>query len=152
MHGNSLLLLNKLVQLGFIAVRDESEWTELGNAIRTNNYDALPDLLIRVIGLAPGADKTKLVALGDLFADRMYSDFAMLQIFDHLNALGLNYEIIFSNHDAEFVRYILNNRYRSVSESTVLERSRMLNRDASKSIDRLDKHLNRNPDGAAPVL
>src|SRR5262249_3257508 len=85
----------------------------------------------------------KLILLGDLLADRTYNDYFTLAILDFLHESGIEYEIIFSNHDAEFVRYI--HRCREKSERDLYQTN---GEDeglgvAMRSLHRLNSTLNR---------
>ncbi len=52
--------------------------------------------------------------LGDMLADRGANDYLTLLVLDHLKKNGIQYEIIFSNHDALFIEALEKNKLKTI--------------------------------------
>lgn len=144
MHGNSVLFLHQLVQLGFAKIRPgkEKAWEALVEKIRGNDLTGFSAQLAEVLELR--AKDKKLVLLGDMLADRAHNDWFMLCLVDFLHQQGQQFDIIFSNHDATFVEYYLANKdvtaqYQIRPRGTALQ----LAGNDSKSLTRLNETLNK---------
>ena len=57
---------------------------------------------LALINLTPDAKNTKMIFVGDLLADRQTNSIFMLHTFSAMKRAGLNFKIIFSNHDEIF--------------------------------------------------
>lgn len=125
MHGNCLMLLNKLVQGGFLEITNASKWHALSTFLSKLTPDAsvasdakpqkceLPDLrqlLNQAVQPAPDVATRQLDLLGDLLADRRGNTLDMLCIIDFLHRKGIPFAIPMSNHDQHCVHYHLRNR------------------------------------------
>lgn len=144
MHGNAVMFMHQLVQLGFAEIPPEKEdaWKALVEQIRSNDLTDFPARLADVLTLT--AKDKKLVLLGDLLADRAHNDWFMLCMIDFLHQGKQKFDIIFSNHDATFVEYYLANKeaggsYQIRPKGTALG----LAGNDSKSLTRLNEALNK---------
>lgn len=147
MHGNSVMFMHQLVQLGFAEIQPgkEKAWTALVEQIKSNDLTDFRARLADVLTLT-SPDKN-LVLLGDLLADRAHNDWFMLCMIDFLHQNKQKFDIIFSNHDATFVEYYLANKtargdYHIRPQGTALR----LAEDDSKSLMRLNEALNKQPE------
>lgn len=146
LHGNSLMLLHQLVQLGMLEVNPPGDrWDELVTKINNNDITGFRDLLPRALSMKPLSGN--LVLLGDLLADRSSNDWFTLSIIDFLHEKDHSFDIILSNHDLAFVEYFLVNQGKAKNEDYA-HRGKAFEHDVSPcaSLEKLNKVLNHNPD------
>ena len=147
MHGNCELLMHTLVQLGFLHIVEPDAWDTLRGMLRKLQKTPMTatDLLTfrqnlrRAVTVDPACLETRLTLLGDLLADRMHNDICMLAILDLLHQLGVNYQVILSNHDMGFIHYYLGNRSKSRDEAFQI---RGIGVKEATSLERCDALLN----------
>lgn len=147
MHGNSVMFMHQLVQLGFADIPPEKEnaWKALVDQIRSNDLTDFSARLANVLTL--NATDKKLVLLGDLLADRSFNDWFTLSVIDFLHQKGQRFDVIFSNHDAAFVEYYLANKGRQANEDfAVRDAKTQLGIKQNNSLVRLNDSLNAGTD------
>lgn len=160
MHGNPLLLLHQLVQTGFLKIKPgvtDTQWKAFSQAIKNKDFEPstfrnptkFRDFSVRlgnIFHLGPSSTSSKkLILAGDLLADRAYHDGHMLSIFHFLQARGVNYEIIFSNHDAAFLNYYFVNKDKAEGEGYVIPSNDNIPPDKKASLEALHTSLNQDP-------
>ena len=116
MHGNSKMLTHFLVQTGIAQVKGDAQkaWAELMRKIDDNDIVGFKETLPHCLDLV--TPSTNLVLLGDLLADRGQNDWFTLCILEFLHDKGQSFDVIFSNHDAAFVEYYLDNKSKGPTE------------------------------------
>jgi len=143
MHANSVLLLHELVELGFIRVSSARGMEDLVTAIKVNDCQGFGALLPQVLEFGPSAGGNKeFISLGDLVGDRRYNDYFIVSILDFLRQSRSPYKIIFSNHDAEFIRYFLANKEKTVDENFEVNAIDIMHEDVRRSLNALNTTLN----------
>jgi hypothetical protein len=58
--------------------------------------------------------------IGDVFADRGPNDWLTLKIFEKMASAGIDFRLIFGNHDLEFVRY-LENKVKPINKKNMIK-------------------------------
>jgi hypothetical protein len=120
MHGNCLLLLHSLVQLGLFKIVDEQAWRAACQLLdemegvrgikatdKHTDYNAFGNFLRKAMSYAYASDARppNLVLLGDLLGDRMHDDRCMLKIFEMMHHASLPFDIMYSNHDQHLLQF-----------------------------------------------
>ncbi|RNC77554.1 metallophosphoesterase [Piscirickettsia salmonis] len=116
-HGNPLKILQHLHNEGLITNYREL-YGQLLDSYKNNNVRAFIQLLeqLSFSGLEE-RQKTQIMLLGDLLADRGQNDIMMLSLFRVLTEQHVQYNVVFSNHDREFLRNlesIRQQRYKNI--------------------------------------
>lgn len=150
MHGNCQMMLHTLVKLGFMRVRNALAWKAANEMLALvdtpesdHSYRDFREMLKIALEPNPNGRDRKLVLLGDLLSDRVHHDMFMLAIFERMDAAKVNFDIIFSNHDSEFIAYFLNNRGKADSEPYVTRDIGIgISRDVAKTLYRLHDLMN----------
>ncbi len=116
MHGNSKMLLHFLVSTGIAEIKSDGQgaWEELIKKIEKNDVTGFRVTLPHCLEII--RPSKNLVLLGDLLADRGQNDWFTLSILEFLHDQNQPFDIIFSNHDAAFVEYYLDNKNKSTKE------------------------------------
>ena len=109
-HGNAMLLVFTLIKEGLLELSEEA-YAELwaiyeasASGFTTKKLDRFKAILASGI-YHPDACRLRL--LGDLFADRGKNDALTLAVFEAMNAHAIQYNVMYSNHDHGFVRWLL---------------------------------------------
>lgn len=118
MHGNSKKLLYHLIKEGIFSVSesDYNQFVQIYNRSQTLTVDDKQKLDAIMQRVTLKSHPKCLHLLGDLLADRGNNDYLTLKIIEKLGKLGVNYDILFSNHDAWFLQ-AMDTQWRSVMDS-----------------------------------
>ena len=149
MHGNSKMLTHFLVQTGIARVKGDAQkpWKELMRKIDDNDVAGFKETLPHCLELV--TPPKNLVLLGDLLADRGQNDWFTLCILEFLHDKGQPFDVIFSNHDAAFVEYYLDNKNKSLTEPYAVSQAGVtqhgLQGDQGNSLINLNTTLNEGP-------
>tara|TARA_R110000868_G_scaffold8205_3_gene42487 strand:+ start:80803 stop:81858 length:1056 start_codon:yes stop_codon:yes gene_type:complete len=106
LHGNAMKLIFCLLTSRLLKISQEI-YTQLCQAYHEVNYDIFLSLLRR-LKCTSARKNRKLILIGDTLCDRGNSDYMTLLVYEWMSMQGVDFSIIFSNHDREFVRYGLN--------------------------------------------
>lgn len=112
LHGNFQKLLYTAVRHGAIDVseQDFNKLTRLYQRKSLNKKQiALFNKILSRIHVKPTSEKSLLRLLGDILTDRGQNDYFTLKLLQKFKRGGLPFEILLSNHDAEFIRIIETN-------------------------------------------
>ncbi len=114
LHANILKALHFLLQEGVItlpqedfeqfvachkkfSIEHEPELTE------EERYQTIMHMSSILKKIKKGTEDTTVRFLGDTLADRGENDYLMFQLYKMLNTLNINFEVLYSNHDAKFI-------------------------------------------------
>lgn len=104
LHGNALKFLHLLLKEGLVDIPKE-DYEEIASIYKASqgqyDLDAYIDCLSRITLTDP---RLMLRSIGDDVADRGFNDHLTFRLFDKLFDLGMNYEVIASNHGVEFLK------------------------------------------------
>lgn len=104
LHGNAAKFLHMLVREGILDI-SESDYNKLINIYQTSdkNYDLNEfNNILQNVKLKDPCPKLRLI--GDDFADRGKNDLLTLLMYEKLQALNMNVDVIASNHGMEFLK------------------------------------------------
>lgn len=124
MHANAMKFIYVLAEIGLITNLDENTYQQLW-AIYTkdpNNLTGIDlDYFEEIINnFHFSKDKTKLRLLGDLLSDRGMNDIFMLFLFEKLAREQVDFSILASNHDMNFLSWLFNPNYEpSIGENCI---------------------------------
>ncbi|MFL9989656.1 hypothetical protein, partial [Paraburkholderia sediminicola] len=116
MHGNTLMALEFLIQADVLQLpepRGQLLWDVIKIVITTGKVKTervaaeFPKLLSQLV-VNPSRKDAGIILIGDLLADRGQNDFLMLTLFSFLNENRIDFKIILSNHDLDFILNIKN--------------------------------------------
>ncbi|MFL9989633.1 hypothetical protein, partial [Paraburkholderia sediminicola] len=113
MHGNTLMALEFLIQADVLQLPEpggELLWDAIKAAITTGKVSdaaAFRALLSQLV-VNPSRKDAGIILIGDLLADRGQNDFLMLTLFSFLSENRIDFKIILSNHDLDFILNIKN--------------------------------------------
>ncbi|MCA0402822.1 MAG: hypothetical protein LCH30_03400 [Proteobacteria bacterium] len=115
MHANAMKFIYILAEIGLITNLDENTYQQLW-AIYTKDPKDLTgadlDYFEEIIdNFHFSKDKTKLRLLGDLLSDRGMNDIFMLFLFEKLAREQVDFSILASNHDMNFLSWLFNPAY-----------------------------------------
>src|ERR1700737_2931763 len=105
LHANALKLILLLSAYNIVSL-SEKQKNELKSAYIKNDT-AQFQLTLYDLKFQKKCQR-KIIFLGDLLADRGKNDWFVLCILQKMAENLINYEIIYSNHDAQFINNILN--------------------------------------------
>lgn len=109
MHANSLRLMNNL-NLAGIADIDEATYAALIANFQRSESEGYGkkdiDEFERILDGITWHKRMSVCLLGDLLADRRGNDLLMLLVLEHMANAGIEFDIMLSNHDFEFIRWI----------------------------------------------
>lgn len=111
MHGNAIKLLFFLVSEGVFII-DPEAYTKLVTLYRKDVAIIQEQDLLEFETILKNIKIQKIDLLrfiGDNFADRGSNDYYTLKIFEKLNQSSINFEVLLSNHDFEFIFNASNN-------------------------------------------
>ncbi|KTD06359.1 hypothetical protein Lgra_3136 [Legionella gratiana] len=129
LHGNALLLLNFLIRYGVIKInqRDYEIFVQIYCLPSEKLTKEHINCFNRIIDSSSVNLLKKIRFLGDMFADRGSNDYFTLKILAHLHKHHLDYEIILSNHDVEFLLFFelygFDKPYKEITISSVVTES-----------------------------
>lgn len=120
LHGNAMAMVHYLVKFGILSISSE-KYEELYQAyqiISKNEFETKPKELEAAISTFccvidaaivnhptdSSLEKPLVRFLGDVLCDRGANDFITLSILKKLKQSGVNYQIIWSNHDSLFLQ------------------------------------------------
>lgn len=106
MHGNALRLIYILIEEGVIKL-DSRRYNTLRSIYTTPAFGLTQGQLAKFKAIIEAAEintEKAVVLIGDELADRGSNDYFTLLVFKKLHDSQLNFEIILSNHGAEFIR------------------------------------------------
>ncbi len=109
LHGNAVKLLYTLTRHGFfeISSKDYAEYVRIYRKHRLQAQDLKDmDAILSRIQLKPEAQKSYLRLIGDVLADRGMNDYFTLKLLKKLRDERIPFEMLISNHDAEFIKCI----------------------------------------------
>lgn len=122
LHGNALKLLWILSYHDLIEISEQdyndfvSIYLEPQESLAERDFQEFNEIISRI----KVKDKNVLLRLiGDCFCDRGQNDYFTALLLGHLHDQGLETEILFSNHDADFVNCI--NNYQAATKKTAKE-------------------------------
>ncbi|MCF6768214.1 hypothetical protein L3V86_07560 [Thiotrichales bacterium 19S11-10] len=131
---------------------DDRFYLDLENAYSENQVDAFKKLCNQLkfnkFNKAP-----KLCFIGDLLADRGINDAMTLHIFELMDKNDIKFDIIYSNHDAEFIRnieHILNDEYDKIKVIDTFSKGEGFARSFHNFIDYL-KENKENPEKISKI-
>ncbi len=107
LHGNAMKLMFSLIYHGFVTNINEDDYAELVRIYRTSATDLTEKDLTdfqKIVDTAKYHSGALLRLIGDTMCDRGQHDYCTLKILKKLRENGVTVEILFSNHDAEFIR------------------------------------------------
>jgi hypothetical protein len=135
LHGNTLKLVFFLIKEGLFEfgkstnspevvdikethwnrqMKEYSKFYHFYNLLKKSNYymysdtqrlDTLKKLVCIIQSARISETGPRIIFLGDLLADRGNNDYLTLMVIKLLYNANINYEILLSNHDLEFIRY-----------------------------------------------
>ena len=116
-HSNTLKMLQHLLDLEIIKKSAQKDlWSKLEVAYNdnsTNDFKTAIDQLFDKRNNYLEQDKinkNKIVFIGDLLADRGENDFFTLYLMFKMHESNIEYKIVLSNHDWEFIQFKINNK------------------------------------------
>ncbi|MES2614258.1 MAG: hypothetical protein V4591_02465, partial [Bdellovibrionota bacterium] len=112
-HGNTLRIITDLVKTGMIKELSEDVYNELSEIIEEasneeltfesyNNFKWILSEYLEVLN-----KETLYLLFGDILSDRQSNDILTLALLNELDNKDLNFEILLSNHDLNFIRRYL---------------------------------------------
>lgn len=112
MHGNFQKLLYASVRHGAIDL-SEQDFNKLKSLYNRKSLSAkqvaLFNKILTRIHVKPTCQQSLLRLIGDILADRGQNDYFTLKLLQKFKQGGLPFEIMLSNHDAEFIRIMETN-------------------------------------------
>ncbi len=111
MHGNTFAFLYRLEAFGVLEIKPEDRRALAGIYAKGENLtpaqqDEFARILRENVVVHPGKYEHLLLA-GDLVGDRGLSDLLTVEVLKKLDESKVNYNIIYSNHDLEFILWLL---------------------------------------------
>lgn len=120
LHANAILMIHFLVTYG-VLVLNEQDYLDLVDIYYQNatHGESEFDEFRLILDRSTVNSQVGLVRfLGDMLADRGKNDYFILLLLEFLHTKNVNYEILFSNHDSEFMLYFENGIQPSIIPST----------------------------------
>jgi hypothetical protein len=112
LHGNALKFLYILVRHEFLDMPSE-DYLKFVRLYKVANLRKVHlddfNLILKAISLNPLATSSSLCLIGDDLCDRGQNDYFVLKLFQLLHQMAVRYEILISNHSAEFLSCYENN-------------------------------------------
>lgn len=112
LHGNALKLFYFLIKEGFINMSSEDYNLFIGiykkDPLDKKSIEEFHQILTRVT-VPEQAQLATMRLIGDVMGDRGQNDYFTLKILEKLNENNVPMEILFSNHDLEFIEHYENN-------------------------------------------
>ncbi|MCP3942272.1 MAG: hypothetical protein GY710_12400 [Desulfobacteraceae bacterium] len=102
LHGSAIKLLYFLIKYGLIRC-NTMDYAWLMGAYTENQAKRFAMLLKKSIKPSSLSNTPLILFIGDTLADRGMNDYMTLKIYELMKNFTINFKIIFSNHDLEFV-------------------------------------------------
>ena len=109
-HGNALLMLIEAAHAGIVKF-DQSLFNEIGQAYNLNWVEKFKHLLDQLTYDYENLLNSKICWVGDILSDRGQNDVMTLYLIKSLHDANVNFDIIMSNHDLDFLRYCTCGKY-----------------------------------------
>lgn len=105
LHGNALYLMYFLLKVGVLQIDQENYQTfaEIYHKPQDEINESDFEKFRQLIATATVVDDKKIRFLGDMLADRGKNDYFTLKILELLHKGGVDFNILLSNHGAEFL-------------------------------------------------
>jgi len=141
LHGNTILMLDELVQSGVLQIQDKSAWNKMTSDISQDRNHL--DIMSRIRNaLKPHPDfKGKIIFSGDKEKPRIHNDFFKLSILSFLTECKIQYTCIHSPADKAIIEYYLRNKGKTNIDGFVTKVNLTENNNSKTALDILDESL-----------